>query len=329
MSGWNGAGDFQRVHNFSADASAGIKILASRQDAEWANFETGLENCLTRTGENSPAADLPMAGRKHTNVGAATSVTQYLRVDQFIRSFPIYCAFGGTAEAMSASAQFALTSLTAGVQVLLSCPSVNTTTSVTLGLNGAGTATVLRADGRGPARGQVKGLHRYIHDGTNWILTDPSPIRGKYAVKKTAAQSVALAAGMPIASFTRINFDTAVINEDSAWVSASASCQDFTVPGGIRAVDICVHTRLSHTDNGTGMLTMSQQNGSDSIFGGGLHQGVTFTFSASAKPVIALNFDNVSVTDATILNFNMGANVSASCDGGGSGFVFLQITPRD
>jgi hypothetical protein len=326
---WNGSGDFQRLHNFSADASAGIKILASRQDAEWANFEAGLENCVTRDGQNAAAADLPMGGHNHTNVGAATSVTHYLRADQFIRSFPIYCGFGGTAEAMSASAQFALTSLTAGVQVLLSCPSVNTTTSVTLGLTGAGTGTVLRADGRGPARGQVKGLHRYVYDGANWILTDPSPIRGKYVVRKTADQSVALATpGTPIVSFSRINFDTAVINEDSAWVSASTSAQDFTVPGGIRAIDIQVHTRLNHTDNGTAQLTMTLQNDTDVIFGGGIAQGVTFTFSASALPTTHLNFSNVSVTpDSTIININMGANVSASCDGGS--FTWLTITPRD
>jgi hypothetical protein len=324
---WNGSGDFQRVHNFSADASAGIKILASRQDAEWANFETGLENCVTRNGENSPTADLPMAGQKHTNVGAAASTTQYLRADQFLRSFPIYCAFGGTAEAMSASAQFALTSLTAGVQVLLSCPSVNTTTSVTLGLTGAGTGTVLRADGRGPARGQVKGLHRYIYDGTNWILTDPSPIRGKYVVLKATDQSIALAnPGTPIASFTALNWDQAVINEDTAWVSASASCQSFTIPGGIRSLDISAKIRLNHTDNGTGRLLLSNSgSGADTRLSS--NQAKSFTFSASALPEVMFSMTNVSVSDATILTLSLGANVSASCDGGS--FTWLTFTPRD
>jgi hypothetical protein len=323
--GWNGSGDFQRTHNFSADASAGIKILASRQDAEWANFEAGLENCVTLTGETTPTADLPMGGQRHTNVGAAASVTQYLRADQFIRQIPIYCAFGGTAEAMSASAQFALTSLTAGVQVLLSCPSVNTTTSVTLGLTGAGTATVLRADGRGPARGQVKGLHRYVHDGTNWILTDPSPVRGKLVVMKSAEQSVALASpGAPIVSESILNWDTAVINEDSAWVSASASCQQFTVPGGIRAVDIHAKARLKHTEEGTLQFTIQVSNADDARLGS--NQPITVTFSASALPYISTILTNVSVKDTTVFSIGLGANVSASCD---DFTTFLAITPRD
>lgn len=326
--GWNGSGDFQRTHNFSADASAGIKILASRQDAEWSNFEAGLENCLTRDGQNSPSADLPMAGQKHTNVGAATSVVQYLRVDQYIRQIPIYCAFGGTAERMSASAQFALTSLTAGVQVLVSCPSVNTTTSVSLGLNGAGTATVVRADGRGPARGQVKGLHRYIYDGANWILTDPSPVRGKYVVTKATEQSVALAnPGTPVVSFTALNWDNAVINEDTAWVSASASCSAFTVPGGIRSLDISAKIRLKHTDNGSGKLLISNAGGIGGIDARlASNQALSFTFSASAIPEVVFNMNDVSVDDTVILTVSLGANVSASCD---DFLNWLTFTPRD
>jgi hypothetical protein len=323
---WNGSGDFQRVHNFSADASAGIKILASRQDAEWANFEGGLENCITRDGQNSPTADLPMNGQKHTNVAAPASTTHYMRAAEYIRSFPIYCAFGGTAEAMSASAQFALTSLTAGIQVLLSCPSVNTTTSVTLGLTGITSAqTVVRADGRGPGRGQVKGLHRYIYDGANWILTDPSPIRGKLVVKKSVEQSVSLnSPGAPVVSETVLNFDTAVINEDTAWVSASASCSLFTVPGGIRAVDIHAKARLKHTDNGTLSFSIQTTNADDARLGS--NQPITQTFSASALPYISIMLTNVSVKDTTVISIGLGANVSASCD---DFTTFLAITPRD
>jgi hypothetical protein len=231
--GWDGSGNFDRTHNFSADASAGINILASRQDEEWANYKAGLENCVTRDGQNSPSTDLPMAGQKHTNVGAAASVTQYLRVAEFFRSMPIYCAFGGTAEAMSASAQYALTSLTTGVQVLVSCPSINTTTSVTLGLTGAGTATVLRPDGKGPARGQTKGLHRYVHDGSNWILTDPSPILGRIMV---ADGSVSANSGGP--SFT---WSSTVSTEGGFVVSASV----IEIPGGVRAVRVYANPYLN------------------------------------------------------------------------------------
>ena len=314
---WNGSGDFQRVHNFSADASAGIKILASRQDAEWANFEAGLENCITRDGQNSPSADLPMGAQRHTNVGAPASTTHYMRVAEFLRSFPIYCAFSGTAEAMSASAQFALTSLTAGVQVLLSCPSVNTTTSVTLGLTGAGTATVVRADGRGPARGQVKGLHRYIYDGANWILTDPSRVVGKLAMTLTTTQSVALNTSMPNGGvLTEIAWHTVRLNESSAW-TVSASSVFFTVPGGIRAIDIEAQIPTRHTDNGT--FTMNASSFTDTI-------QRNFTVSASANAIFYIAANDLSVSEGSLISVRVGANVSASTVAAGA---YLKITPRD
>lgn len=314
--GWNGSGDFQRAHNFSADASAGIKILASRQDAEWANYETGLENCVTRDGQNSPSADLPMAGQKHTNVGAAASTTQYLRADQFLRSFPIYCAFAGTAEAMSASAQFALTSLTAGVQVLLSCPSVNTTTSVTLGLTGAGTATVVRADGRGPARGQVKGLHRYIHDGTNWILTDPSPVLGRILVATGSASSNTVAAGVGWAT---------VVSADQLSLSASV----VMIPGGIRAVRVVGYSNLQTAASASGYYSFVVQASPDGTnfnapsWGGTTYPAEThFYFKGDHAVGPTVVADYVSVAEnyrvRLILNNAVSPAVAAptSCAGG-------------
>lgn len=77
MAGWNGSGVFVRLYNWVTDKNNGIKITASRMDGEFANYKTGLENCITRDGQNSPSADLPMAGHKHTGVADATASDQY------------------------------------------------------------------------------------------------------------------------------------------------------------------------------------------------------------------------------------------------------------
>lgn len=87
---WDGGGTFDRDYNFSADASAGIQALPARFDGEFDNFKEGLENCVTVDGQNSPTADLPMGGNKHTGVAAATSADHYVRVDQYVKQTPIY-----------------------------------------------------------------------------------------------------------------------------------------------------------------------------------------------------------------------------------------------
>lgn len=87
---WNGSGTFDRVHNFSADASAGIQAQAARFDAEFDGYKTGLENCQTLDGQTTPTADSPMGGFKHTGVAVAASTDNYLRADQHSNQVGIY-----------------------------------------------------------------------------------------------------------------------------------------------------------------------------------------------------------------------------------------------
>lgn len=88
--GWNGTGDVTRTHNFSADGSAGIKILASRMDTELNDFASAISNAVAKDGQNTPTANLPMAGFRHLNVGPATSAAQYLRVREYVSDVPIF-----------------------------------------------------------------------------------------------------------------------------------------------------------------------------------------------------------------------------------------------
>jgi hypothetical protein len=106
---WDGAGTFNRVHNFSADASANIQAQADRFDAEFDGIATGLENCLTKTGETTPSGNQPMGGYRHTAVGAASSADNYLRADQYLQQTAIFLrgvgstsAFGQTNVSVSA-----------------------------------------------------------------------------------------------------------------------------------------------------------------------------------------------------------------------------------
>lgn len=95
--GWNGAGSYSRAENFSADSSAGIKILATRMDTELDDFASAMTLALTRNGQNSPTANIPMAGFRFTNVGAAASAEDYIRTKEFIKDVPVYVKETGTA----------------------------------------------------------------------------------------------------------------------------------------------------------------------------------------------------------------------------------------
>src|SRR5215831_17956616 len=66
---FDGSGNFVRSYNWSDDAAAGIKILASRHDTEDNGFSTGLSNTICRDGQSPILADIPFSGKKITNLG--------------------------------------------------------------------------------------------------------------------------------------------------------------------------------------------------------------------------------------------------------------------
>jgi hypothetical protein len=105
--GYDGSGNYTRTHNFSADASAGIKILAARMDAEFNDFASAMPLALLRDGRNAATGNLPMGGFRHTNVGAPASATNYMRAKDFIENVPIYVVDAeASADRISVSAAF-------------------------------------------------------------------------------------------------------------------------------------------------------------------------------------------------------------------------------
>jgi hypothetical protein len=74
--GWSG-GIFGRVHDWTEDEAGGYDILSTRMDEEDDNFETGINACLHKGGQNTPTDNLPMGGKKHTGVDEATQRDEY------------------------------------------------------------------------------------------------------------------------------------------------------------------------------------------------------------------------------------------------------------
>lgn len=87
--GWSG-GVFSISADMSANELAGIPILSRPFSDQRDDIISGINNCLTKDGQNSPSADLPMGSRKHTGVAPAVAVTNYLRANEYILDRPRY-----------------------------------------------------------------------------------------------------------------------------------------------------------------------------------------------------------------------------------------------
>jgi hypothetical protein len=65
---FNGSGVFQRVRNWVADATAGIKIRADYHDSEDDGFAAGLSNCVTKDGQTTITQNIPFNNKRVTGL---------------------------------------------------------------------------------------------------------------------------------------------------------------------------------------------------------------------------------------------------------------------
>lgn len=72
---WNGVGGW-------VTDSLTYGIVPDRHDTQDTDFQNGINNCLTKDGQNTPTANLPMGGFKHTGAGSASGTGQYTTYNQ-------------------------------------------------------------------------------------------------------------------------------------------------------------------------------------------------------------------------------------------------------
>ena len=83
---YNGSGVFVRLYNWVTDAAAVTPISSTKMDAEFDGVATGLTNCVTKDGQTTITANLPMSGFKHTGVANASASNEYAAFGQIATS---------------------------------------------------------------------------------------------------------------------------------------------------------------------------------------------------------------------------------------------------
>lgn len=190
----NGAGVYSLPSNSWGPAVAGTDIDPTDWNSTGADLANALSTSIASTGVTTITANLPMAGFKHTGVGAASARTQYGQVAQIQDSGYVYAAAtdGGT-DAYVATLSPAITAYVTGMAVRLKFNERNTTTAPTLALNGiASPKTITLNNGDALAVGDIDtdGVYWLVYDGTNFQLQSPSGSLNAYT-----SQTPTIAAG--------------------------------------------------------------------------------------------------------------------------------------
>jgi hypothetical protein len=172
---WSG-GTFSRVHDWTTDAGSAINIEADRMDAEDDNFETGIDSCLHKGGQNSATGNLPMAGNIHTGVGNATARDTYASAADVQDQDLIYNLSGGSASAYTLTLTPAITAYEVGQRFVFKANHANTGAS-TLAVSGLAAKAIVLNDGSAMLAGMILSGEPYEvfyeNTGDHFVLTSP------------------------------------------------------------------------------------------------------------------------------------------------------------
>ena len=164
-------------NGWTGDASNSIGIEAGRHDSQDDDFMIGINNCLAKDGQNTPIANLPMAGNRHTGVGNGVARTDYAALGQVQDSTPMWGGTsGGTATAYTITLSPAITAYVAGQRFLFIAGLTNTG-AATLNVNGIGAKNIfLQSTNAAAPTGYIRAnqICEVVYDGTQFQLSQSS-----------------------------------------------------------------------------------------------------------------------------------------------------------
>lgn len=220
---FNGSGVFNRLYSWVADAAAAIKISSTRMDAEMDGMATGLSNCVTKDGQTTITANLPMSTFRHTGVGDSSALDSYPSTKQIQNGTITYDATDtGVANAYVAGLSPAPTAYVDGMDVYLKIANTNTGAS-TINLNALGVKNIKTPAGADPGAGAIIAgqIAHFKYNGTNFLLLTEANI-----VHTTGVETIA---GNKTFSGT-LSMTAKAINEAKGAAVASAGTTDIWTP---------------------------------------------------------------------------------------------------
>jgi hypothetical protein len=164
---YNGNGVFN-INTAGQPVVAGTVISSTAFNALTADLAGGLSTAITKDGQTTPTANIPLGGFKLTNVGAGTLSNDAVRVSQLQAGNANLLSVSG-ADTIVASSNPALTTYTAGNAFNFVVATTNTS-AVTINIDGLGAKAITKSGTTALSAGDlVAGTMIYIvYDGTRF-----------------------------------------------------------------------------------------------------------------------------------------------------------------
>ncbi len=188
---FNGTGTFQ-LNSGGLPYVTGTTISSTVANNLNTDLAAGLSTCITKDGQTTVTANLPMATFRHTNVGAATARTDYARASQVQDSTLIYVGTIAGTNTVTGALTPAITAYAAG-QFYTFIPANTNTGATTININSVGAKNIFwngAACVGGELRQNIPAA--LFYDGTQFNIVGngfPAPFSDAYAVVEGSADA--------------------------------------------------------------------------------------------------------------------------------------------
>jgi hypothetical protein len=166
---YNGSGTFV-INSTGQPVVTNTVISSTAFNALTADLATGLTTALTKDGQTTPTANIPMGTFKFTGLGVGSSATDSANISQVQSSFGSFLTAAGT-DTITASVSPSLTAYVVG-QTFKFIAAATNTGAVTINISSLGAKSILKNGATALSAGElVSGsMYQIVYDGTQFQL---------------------------------------------------------------------------------------------------------------------------------------------------------------
>ena len=182
---FNGSGTFQ-INTAGQPVVSGTVISSTAFNALTADLATGLSTCITKDGQTTVTANLPMSTFKFTGLGAGSAATDSANLSQVQSTVVKLLGSVSGADTITAVGSPVVTAYAAGQMFYFVAAGANTTT-VTLNIDGLGAKAVTRDGATALAAGDIQSgeVCVVVYDGTRFQLINAANSFGNTTINGT------------------------------------------------------------------------------------------------------------------------------------------------
>jgi hypothetical protein len=302
---FNGSGTFV-INSAGQPVVANTVISATTFNALTSDLANGLSTCITKDGQTTPTANIPMGGFKITNLATGTAASDAATVAQIQSNGAALVTVTGT-DTLTGTLTPALVAYVTGAVYYFVAPATNTG-AVTLNIDTLGAKNVTRDGTTALVAGDIVSgeMVAVVYDGTRFQLISPVNSFTNLNVSGT----------LTVAGATTLNGNLQVGN-------AAADTVNFQASGWTLTNNVSV----TGTWADIGTITTADINGGTidgTTIGGGTAAAGTFTtVGATTGNITTVNATTVDATNLEVTNLKAKDGTAAGSIADSTGVVTL------